>query len=198
MNVISLNKRKEIMKAYRVNLIGSHDSYLLTTKQKPAFERKLKDTKGNEFVELGGDSFRISAIRSITITDVDVDSCPDYFKNQVKKEQKGEPELPAFQKLPTQWLILDLNGKILSTSVAASEIERVTNAYLALGNPEEDKNRRFIVAKCHYRKGENGREYYTNLNQIPEAMKCFPNAELPSHIVARQIYYYGVRQWEVK
>lgn len=184
------------MKAYRVNLTGSHDYYLITPRQYETLSQVL-DERGHQFVILGGDKVRTSLIKTIVQDDVDPESCPHYFQDQVKKES-GQSDQPAYRKLPTQWLILDLNGKILSTSVAASEIERVTNAYLALGDPEEDKNRRFIVAKCHYRKGENGREYYTNLNQIPEAMKCFPNAELPSHIVARQIYYYGVRQWEVK
>lgn len=56
-------------------------------------------------------------------------------------------------------------------------------------------NSRFILAKCHYKIGSNGeKQYYTQLDQIPEALKKRPDPDWPFGSPITQIYRYGERQ----
>lgn len=187
------------MLAYRVNFSGTHDHYLITEKQKPALDSALKENRG--VVVIGGDTIRVSSIKSVTQVDVDVPSCPPYFQAQVKREQEIADRATShgFHKFPTEWLILSLDGKIIKTDLAIKSVAEVTNSLLAQGDPEENKNLRFIAAKCHFKFGTDGvKQYFIDLKQIPEALKCFPNAENPGHMVVRQIYVYGIPQLPVK
>ena len=103
------------------------------------------------------------------------------------------------RNLPCKWIILDVDGKILSEDISDSSVVRVSQEIIEKNkNYVYDKKARFILAKCHYRIGKDkGKEYYTNLEDIPEALKCFPNREVLSRCLIRQIYRYGVRKLEV-
>ena len=104
-----------------------------------------------------------------------------------------------YRKLPTKWIILDVDGRILSEDISDESVVKVSKDIVENNkNYFYDKKARFILAKCHYRIGkDNGREYYTSLEEIPEALKCFPNRDLLSRCLIRQIYHYGVKQLEV-
>lgn len=99
-----------------------------------------------------------------------------------------------FKKLPTKWIIVDKKGYILADNVAISTVGKIARNLLQQGDPEKDLNLRFVMAKCHYTLGPDGqRQYYTSLEQIPEALICFPWAEYPEHCVIRGIYRYGTK-----
>lgn len=184
------------MKAYRVHLIGTKETYLITEKQKPTFESAMEGS-GSTVVKIGDALIRAREIKKISLVHVDLDSCPDYFQSRVAVEIRGvkKGEVPAYRNLPTQWLILDTQGKILATDIRHGSIAEVAKGLLEKGDPEKDTSLRFLIAKCHYQIGSDGqKQFYTALRQIPEADKCFPNAELPSHLVVRQIYNYGTPQ----
>lgn len=186
------------MLAHRVHLVGTNETYLITQNQKPTFEKAMEG-QGSAVVKIGDNTFRAREIKKITTVNVDLECCPPYFQKRVAAEKKNqsEPTLPAYRKLPTEWIILDPNGKILATDISRGTVDRIARNILARGDVEEDKTLRFIVAKCHYTLGsDNQKQYYTKLDQVEEAYKCFPYAELPSHMVVRQIYKYGVRQWK--
>ena len=180
------------MLAYRVNLTGTHDHYLVTERQKPALDSALKENRG--VVIIGGDTIRVSSIKSVTQVDVDLASCPAYFQVQVKREQEKVAAVNnGLMKMPTKWVILDLKGKILKEDVARSSIAEVAQAMLAIGDPEENKDLRFVVAKCHFKFGDVGeKQYFTATEQIPEALRCFPCSEDASHMVVRRITRYGI------
>lgn len=183
------------MKAYKVNLIGTPTHYLVTAKQKTALDQMLNDErKRGAVATIGEDTVRLSMIRSITLTNVDLESCPDYFQQAVEREQKGttKPSTPTYRKLPSEWIIIDKQGRILETSASSKAIEATAEKILALGDPEEDSTRRLIVARAHYLAGTDQiKQYYTALEQLPEAFLCFPNAENPASLIVRQIYIYG-------
>ena len=56
-------------------------------------------------------------------------------------------------------------------------------------------NSRFILAKCHYRIGKDGKkEFITKLEHIPEALKKRPDPDWPFGSPITQIYRYGEPQ----
>lgn len=174
------------MKAYRVKLIGTTDHYLVTESQKQAIDR-LIEGKGT-VVHIGGDTIRTNAIKAITQANVDLESCPEYFIEAVKKEEGGKPSAsgPAYRNLPVEWIILSEDGKILSTNISRMAQRRIAKAIGATGY--------FYLAKCHYRLGDGGKEYITNLTMIMEALQIKPDAEEPEYSVINQRYLYGVPQ----
>ena len=181
------------MKAYRIYLIGTNETYLITAKQKETFESIIEGA-GNSFVKLGDASFRAREVKRIAAVNVDLESCPEYFQEAVEREKKGAPAKPSFQNLPTEWIIVNKKGHILATDVAEATVGKIARAILRLGDPEKDLNLRFVMAKCHYTLGTDGqRQYYTAIEQIPEALICFPWAEYPEHCVIRGIYRYGTK-----
>lgn len=175
------------MKAYRVYLIGTQDHYLITEKQKPQFEVALKSNKGG-VITVGGDIIRSNAIKAIKAVNVDLESCPDYFIGAVKKEEGGKPSAngPAYRNLPAEWIILSEDGKILSTNISRMAQRRIAKAIGETGH--------FYLAKCHYRLGDEGKEYITNLTMIVEALQVKPDAEGPEYSVIKQRFLYGVPQ----
>lgn len=183
------------MKAYRVVLNGTNDTYLLTISQGERLKKLLNgDAKPNGITNIGDDIVRLSTIKAVKATNVDLESCPDYFQQAVERERAGKPADPnaGLRKLPTEWIVLDTEGNILATDVSHSTITTVTKMVLEKGDPEADKSRRFMVAKCHYKTESDGnRSYFTGLSQMPEALRCFPNAGNPGHMIVRQIYKYG-------
>lgn len=174
------------MKAYRVKLIGTTDHYLVTERQKQDLD-KLIDGNGN-MVHIAGDTIRTNAIKAITQTNVDLESCPDYFIEAVKKEEGGKPSAsgPAYRNLPAEWIILSEDGKILSTNISRMAQRRIAKAIGATGH--------FYLAKCHYRLGNEGKEYITNLTMIAEALQVKPDAEEPEYSAITQRFLYGVPQ----
>lgn len=88
----------------------------------------------------------------------------------------------AIKILPTQELILDLNGKIIATSVT----RKIT---------QEEAGDRFRIAKCHYREDPDGkRQYLTDLKQIPDALE-YRKSEEPGYApTIAQHYKYGIPQ----
>ena len=105
-----------------------------------------------------------------------------------------------YKNLPTQWIITDTKGKILALDISLNSVARVAKDTIAASkNYVHDKTARYILAKCHYTIGPDGeKQYYTSLEQIPEALKCFPIKELPAHSRIRQIYHYGAPQLAVQ
>lgn len=185
------------MEAYRINLMGTNDHYLVTERQKIPIEKAL-NAKNSSLIRIANDTVRTSSIKSITLTRVDLDSCPEYFQEAVAEERAKNPaqSSPSYRKLPTEFIIIARDGKILATDIAAETVERITKSLLALGDPEENPKLRFLIAKAHYTTGIDGvKQYYTAaLEQIPEALLCFPNAEDANGLIIRQIYHYGIRQ----
>lgn len=171
------------MKAYRVNLMGTNDHYLVTEKQKLALDR-LMQTKGNSIVEIGGDTIRVNSIKSITFTNVDMDSCPDYFYKAANIAETGEKK-PDYRKLPTDWIILSTNGKIIATSASRRAEQGIVAAI-----KNSNSSAHYLVAKCHYRIGTSGdKEYLTRLEEIPEATEKAVLEDDYTAIV--QAYHYG-------
>lgn len=177
------------MKAYRVKLMGTTDYYIVTERQKQALDKSIEG-KGT-VVHIGGDTIRTSAIKAISQVNVDLDSCPDYFIEAAKKEGAGQrpTDSAEYRKLPTKWVILDMDGKILADDTSMIATKRVSNAILGTG-----KN--FRQANCHYRIGNTGeREYITNLTMIPEAIDMKPTAEAPDYCSVVNRWVYGQKQW---
>lgn len=184
------------MRAYRIILTGTNESYLVTEKQKPTFE-KIMEEGGNAVVKIGETSFRAREIKRIVPTNVDLQCCPDYFQEAVKQESDNEPQnRPSFKNLPTQWIILSNDYKtIYATNAARDTTGAITKMLLAKGDPNADNTLRFIVAKAHFLIGPNQeKQFYITREQLPEALKCFPDETSPV-LVVRQVYKYGVPQW---
>ena len=170
------------MKAYRVNLIGSHNSYLITERQKqriqPAVEKRT-----SRYVQIGGDMIQTASVSSIVTTNVDLDSCPDYFQAAVEEERKGQPEVPTYRSLPTQWLILSRKGELLSDNIGRLTLARLTQTY---------PNQAVLLARCHYVIGaDNQRQYYTALEQIPEAKVVALDPEYAINPSIGKMFFYG-------
>lgn len=177
------------MKAYRVKLMGTNDTYLVTERQKAALDKAIEG-KGS-IVHIGGDTLRTSAIKAISAVNIDLDSCPDYFTEVVKREEAGSPQAegPAYRKLPTDWIILDLDGKILATNIG-----RLATRQIAATLAPEGKH--FRQANCHYRIGSTGeREYITNLTMIPEAIELAPATDASECAAIVERWKYGQKQW---
>lgn len=101
----------------------------------------------------------------------------DHF---MQKEAQVDEEI---RKLPTQELLLDLNGNTLATSAKTwREIDPKTS----------DK---FRVAHCHYTEREDGgRDYLTSLDLIPEALEYRKSDEPGYAPTLVQRYKYGIPQ----
>ena len=177
------------MKAYRVKLMGTNDTYLVTERQKAALDKAIEG-KGS-IVHIGGDTLRTSAIKAISGVNVDLDSCPEYFTEVIKREESAGPAAtgPAYRNLPTEWVTIDLEGKIL-----AANIGRIATRQIAKTLAPEGKH--FRQANCHYRIGTTGeREYITNLTMIPEAIELAPAMEAPECSPVVDHFKYGQKQW---
>lgn len=104
----------------------------------------------------------------------------------------GQPQETAFsyRHLPTQWTIIGERGQVLTEGISRMEEDRVARVMIA-----EDKSLRYLIAKCHYRIGKDGeKEFLTQLDQIPEALKKRPDLDYPFGPPIVQIYKYGERQ----
>lgn len=101
----------------------------------------------------------------------------DHF---TQKEPQVDDEI---RKLPTQELLLDLNGNTLATSAKTwREIDPKTGG-------------KFRVAHCHYLEREDGkRDYLTSLDLIPDAMEYRKSDEPGYAPTLVQRYKYGIPQ----
>ena len=101
----------------------------------------------------------------------------DHF---MQKEAQVDDEI---RKLPTQELLLDLNGNQIATSAKTwREIDPKTGA-------------KFRVAHCHYLEREDGnRDYLTSLDLIPDAMEYRKSDEPGYAPTLVQRYKYGIPQ----
>ena len=96
------------------------------------------------------------------------------------KEAQVDDEI---RKLPTQELLLDLNGNQLATSA---------KTWREIGPKTGDK---FRVAHCHYLEREDGgRDYLTSLDLIPDAMEYRKSDEPGYAPTLVQRYKYGIPQ----
>ena len=84
----------------------------------------------------------------------------------------------TYRKLPTRWIILDENKRIIANDIGRAAIAMAT------------KRGRFYMAKCHYRIGENGEEYLTEEDQIAELLERRTDPECPydAPIVSQKSY----------
>ena len=101
----------------------------------------------------------------------------DHF---MQKEAQVDDEI---RKLPTQELLLDLNGNQLATSA---------KTWREIGPKTGGK---FRAAHCHYLEREDGgRDYLTSLDLIPDAME-YRKSDEPGYAPALvQRYKYGIPQ----
>ena len=101
----------------------------------------------------------------------------DHF---MQKEAQVDDEI---LKLPTQELLLDLNGNQLATSA---------KTWREIGPKTGDK---FRVAHCHYLERKDGsRDYLTSLDLIPEALEYRKSDEPGYAPTLVQRYKYGIPQ----
>lgn len=101
----------------------------------------------------------------------------DHF---MQKEAQVDDEV---RKLPTQELLLDLNGNTLATSA---------KTWREIDPKAGDK---FRVAHCHYLEREDGsRDYLTSLDLIPEALEYRKSDEPGYAPTLVQRYKYGIPQ----
>lgn len=124
---------------------------------------------------------------AVTLTDGLVVNTADITSLEQADEERFTPKEPQvdeeIRKLPTQELLLDLNGNPLAASAKTwREIDAKTG----------DK---FRVAHCHYLERKDGsRDYLTSLDLIPDALE-YRKSEEPGYaptIVQR--YKYGIPQ----
>ena len=88
-----------------------------------------------------------------------------------------------FKKLPTQWLILTREGKLLATDIGRLTLARLTEKY-----PDAP----VLLAKCHYAIGSDGqRQYYLAFKQMAEAQVVMLDPEYPTSPTIGQRFYYG-------
>ena len=86
------------------------------------------------------------------------------------------------RKLPTQELLLDLDGNKIADTATARAIKEKAGA-------------EFRIAKCHYIERDDGsRDYLTSLDLIPEAMDYRKPEDPAYQPVIRQQYKYGIPQ----
>lgn len=176
------------MKAYRVRLMGTNDSYLVTQRQKLALDKAIEG-KG-VVVQINGDTIRTSAIKSISSMNVDLDACPDYFIEAVEREQGDRPSEsePSYKKLPTACLIVGEDGEVLAERPSRYWLKNIATAMAMTG-------KHFYVADCHYRMGDAGPEYITKLSMMPCATEVRPDADDPEFSPIIEVYHYGERQF---
>lgn len=174
------------MKVYQVKIIGGTEKYFVTAKQKEVLDKALMD-KNKVMVNIGGNTVRTSAIRSISETEIELDIAPEYLKEAVEKEKALMPSLdvPAYRKLPTEWIVLNNRKQIIATDVGRRTLSAIMLATCATGE-------HFFMAKCHYKLGENGKEYYTAEDQIAELLERRVDPDYPYDAPIVSVMRYGM------
>lgn len=181
------------MKAYRVAVIGTNNTYLLTERQKPIIEMAVQK-RTERYLKIGDDLVQTSSIRSITVAEVDLDYCPEYFKKAValeKAEKDPAQKNERFRNLPTRWIIVDEKGEILAENIGRTSWKTLWEKLAKTVKAQE----KLIIAKCHYVLNEKTglREYYTQNVQIATALECRIESENGDVVIVR-IYNYGQKQ----
>ena len=179
------------MIAYSVNLLGG-GNYLVTEKQKVVIEQAMASGT-NETITINGDVFRKSQVKSITYVEIELKDAPEYFRIRLSAENEKKGGAQNYRNLPTSWIILDSNFKIIETNMGRKTVRRVSEALAKIGDPKENERLHFYLAKCHYTIGTNGeRQYFAALGQIAEAIKCIPCGEDIDGMIATKVYRYGL------
>ena len=79
------------MKVAKIKIMGNQKTYWLTERQADIIaEMTQSGSHAGRLVPLGGDRVKLSAIKSIEIEEEDLNIAPEYFKEAVRKENKGE------------------------------------------------------------------------------------------------------------
>ena len=123
---------------------------------------------------------------AVTLTDGLVVNTADITSLEQADETRFIPKTPQvddkIRNLPTQELLLDMEGNTLGISATKREIEACAC----------DK---FRIAKCHYLEREDGsRDYLTSLDMIPDALECCKSDEPGYEPTIVQRYKYGIPQ----
>ena len=175
------------MKAFRVSVMGTNNSYLITEKQKPVIENVVV-SRSERFIKIGDSLILTNSVKSIDEANVDLKSCPDYFQKQVEMERKNAPagSKPFYRNLPKKTIIIDLEGNILTEHLGRLDLCRLT---------KERPTDKAILATCHYKVGEDGtRQYFTQFDQIAEARPIMFDPDYPHDPMTEGLYWYGVKQ----
>jgi hypothetical protein len=128
---------------------------------------------------------------AVTLNDGLVVNTADITSLEQADEERFTPKTAdisdEIRNLPTQELLLDLNGGILEKTVTRRSMEQAVSR-IAGG--------RVRIAKCHYREDKDGtRQYLTTLDKIPEALE-FRKSEEPGYPpTAVQKWKYGIPQF---
>ena len=85
-----------------------------------------------------------------------------------------------YKKLPTEWIILDDNKKIVATNIGRQTLAAVM------------RTGHFYMANCHYKIGENGKEYYTADDQIAELLERKVDPDYPYDAPIVSMMRYGM------
>ena len=122
----------------------------------------------------------------VTLTDGLVVNTADITSLEQAEEEsftsKTADVSEEIRSLPTQELLLDLDGRILATTVT-------------LRGTLEKAGEKFRVAKCHYREDADGnRHYLTTIDKIPEALEYRKSSEPGYAPALAQHYKYGIPQ----
>ena len=158
------------MKVYKVKLIKNEKTYYINQAQKDAIETAIAE-KRKGLMSVGNDQIRLGSIDYIQQVDMDENDLPSYFvKDSSNVEQLW------YKKLPTSFVILDVNGKMIP-GVVRSMIEKA-------GKP-------YMIALAHYTGESEERRYYLKSGQIKRLTLMTPQPDSYPHSVA-QVWEYGV------
>lgn len=88
------------MKVAKIKIMGNQKTYWLTERQADIIaEMTQSGNHAGRLVPIGGDRVKLSAIKSIEIEEEDLNIAPEYFKEAVRKENKGELPEPQNAKI---------------------------------------------------------------------------------------------------
>ena len=88
------------MKVAKIKIMGNQKTYWLTERQADIIaEMTQSGNHAGRLVPLGDDRVKLSAIKSIEIEEKDLNIAPEYFKEAVRKENKGELPEPRNAKV---------------------------------------------------------------------------------------------------
>lgn len=88
------------MKVAKVKIMGNQKTYWLTERQADIItEMTQSGNHAGRLVPIGGDRVKLSAVKSIEIEEEDLNIAPEYFKEAVRKENKGALPEPRNAKV---------------------------------------------------------------------------------------------------
>lgn len=165
------------MLVYKMKLSGDQMTYWLTEGVALPIMRRWENGERGVFkVNAYGIMTDLSKIREIRAVE-EKEPYPEEFKKQLVNE--GTMSLPApdarlssISKLPTENILLDKDFKIIPVSI--NELKKLWKA-------DHKKVPHFYEATCHYKIGENGKEYYIDEMFIPNLLKMRFDEDEPDY-----------------